>query len=157
MKNTHELEASACKLCNGTYKNKRALGRHMRYAHNGKDNNQFPIKNVATEDNISSPNQPTVSSNTTLPIKNTTPPSYTTSHSNTTASPPPPLPVPTVPSPYSLPQHPTVVSPTNCSPDQYNTYSMDMSTIQMETLRRQLQYSQRMTLENQDRQWQQHQ
>merc|ERR1719186_1793295 len=117
MKNTHELEASACKLCNGTYKNKRALGRHMRYAHNGKDNNQFPIKNVATEDNISSPNQPTVSSKTTLPIKNTTPPSYTTSHNNTTASPPPTLPVPSVPSPYPLPQPPTVVSPTNCTSD----------------------------------------
>ena len=32
-------------MCNRSYKNKRALQRHIRYAHSGKDNHAYPVKN----------------------------------------------------------------------------------------------------------------
>ena len=108
-------------MCNGSYKNKRALQRHIRYAHSGKDNNPSPVKDIP-----SPPHQATATPGT-IPSPQPAPPAPLTPHQNGPVSPP-------------------ITNQPGQWPDQFRSVPMAMANSQMEMARQQLQYMQRMQM-----------
>ena len=125
-KYAHEAEDSVCEMCDRSYKNKRALQRHIRYAHSGKDNNPSPLKD------ISSPSPRSTASPGSPPSIQPAPPALLTPHQHQHASVSPPS-----TNPYHAGQwH-----------DQFKAVPLDMAASQMEVARQQLQYMQRMQMD----------